>query len=463
MILAKKENDLGRDPIGKLLLRLALPAIVAQLVNALYNIVDRIYIGHIPGVGDLALTGLGVCFPVLMFVSALSSLAGVGGGARAVVHLGEGQKEKANAILGGCAALLTLFSLLVTITFQLTKEPILLLFGATEETIGYAVSYLSIYLWGTLAVQLSLGLNFFITAQGFSTMSMATVLIGAAINIVLDPIFIFALNMGVKGAALATVIAQVVSALWVLRFLTGRRTRLRLQRRYFRIDLKILAPVVALGISPFIMQSTESLVNIAFNSSLKAYGGASAVGAMTICSSVIQVFALLTQGLTQGAQTIIGFNYGAGQLDRVRKAFRLLLICTIIFCCTVWAVIQFFPHVIVALFNDKPQLAGLAAGCLRIYAAAIFMLGIQNACQQAFVAVGEAGISLFLALLRKIILLIPLILILPRILVHDPVTAVFLAEPVADVLAALTAIFLFLRRFPRILAQRQQELGGTSI
>ncbi len=456
--MAKRENDLGRDPIGKLLLRLALPSVTAQLVNALYNIVDRIYIGRIEGVGDLALTGLGVCFPVLMFVSAISALVGMGGGSRAVVRMGEGKEDQANAILGNCTALLIALSVLVTGVFLVIKEPMLLLFGATENTIGFANDYLTIYLVGTIFVDISLGLNFFITAQGFSTISMATVLIGAVTNIVLDPIFIFGLHMGVKGAALATITAQAVSAVWVLRFLTGKRTKLRLQRRYFRINPKVLAPVVALGVSPFIMNATESLVNVAFNASLKAYGGDPAVGAMTICSSVLQVFFLLLQGIAQGAQPIIGFNYGAGKLDRVKKAYKLLLISAFSFSCAACLALELFPHAFVLLFNDKPELVDLAVWALRIYVAGMFMLGIQTSCQQTFVALGQAKISLFLALLRKIILLLPLILILPRLITGHQVMAVFLAEPVADVLAALTTGLMFLWRFPRILERRRKEL-----
>lgn len=455
--MAKRENDLGRDPVGKLLLRLALPSVLAQLVNALYNIVDRMYIGHIEGVGDLALTGLGVCFPVIMFVSAISALVGMGGGSRAVVRMGEGKEEQANAILGNCAALLIALSVVVTAAFLLVKEPMLYLFGATDNTIAYASDYLTIYLWGTIFVELSLGLNFFITAQGFSTMSMATVLIGAVTNIVLDPIFIYGMGMGVRGAALATIIAQGVSAVWVLRFLTGKRTRLRLQWRFFRISPRVLAPVVALGVSPFIMNATESLVNIAFNTSLKGAGGDPAVGAMTICSSVMQVFFLLLQGIAQGAQPIIGFNYGAGHLERVKKAFRLLLTCALAFSCTAWAALELFPQVFVALFNDKPELVSIAVTSLQIYAAGMFILGIQTACQQTFVALGQAKISLFLALLRKIILLIPFIYLLPLVLT-DRVTAIFLAEPAADILAALTTGSLFLWRFPRILARRKQAL-----
>ena len=457
----KRENDLGRDPVGKLLLRLAVPTVTAQLVNALYNIVDRMYIGHIEGVGDLALTGLGICFPVIMFVSALSALVGMGGGSRAVVRMGSGDQEGASAILGSCATLLVILSVIFTAVLQLVKEPMLLLFGATENTLPYALDYLGIYLSGTIFVELSLGLNFFITAQGFSTVGMATVLIGAVVNIVLDPILIFGFGMGVKGAALATITAQAVSAVWVVCFLLGKRTKLRLQRRFARVDWKVLAPVLALGVSPFIMQSTESLVNIAFNSSLKAYGGDPAVGAMTICSSIMQVFYLLFQGLSQGGQPIVGYNYGAGNLDRVKKTFRLVFTCSLIFSTLSCLAIELFPGMFVAMFNDKPELVEIAVWTLRVYAAGMFMLGIQNSCQQTFVALGQAKISLFLALLRKIILLIPLIFILPHFIANK-VLAVFLAEPAADILAALTTGGMFFWRFPKLLRAREAELKEQS-
>ena len=455
--MARRENDLGRDPVGKLLLRLAVPTVTAQLVNALYNIVDRIYIGHIQGVGDLALTGLGVCFPVILFVSAISILVGLGGASRAVVRMGEGKLETANTILGSCTTLLVVLGLAATVFFLLVQEPMLYLFGATENTIGYAKDYLTIYLYGSIFVELSMGLNYFITSQGFSTMGMLTVIIGAIINIVLDPVFIFGFGMGVQGAALATILAQAVSAVWVVRFLMGRRTKLRLQRRYLRLNWKVLAPVLALGVSPFIMQATESLVNIAFNSSLKAYGGDPAVGAMTICSSIMQVFSLLFQGLSQGGQPIIGFNYGAGQLDRVKRTFRLLFVASLVFSCATFAALQLFPGMFVSLFNDKPELVEIAVWALHIYAAGIFMLGVQFSCQQTFVALGQTRISLFLALLRKVILLIPLIFILPNFF-SDKVFGVFLAEPAADILAATTTGCLFFWRFPRILSARQAEL-----
>ena len=454
----KRQNDLGRDPIGPRLVRLAVPTVTAQLVNALYNIVDRMYIGHMEGTGDLALTGLGVCFPVIMFVSAISALVGMGGGSRAVVRMGAGHEEEANAILGSCATLLVVLGLAVTVLFLAIQEPMLYLFGATENTIGFAKDYLTIYLAGSIFVELSLGLNYFITAQGFSTIGMATVLIGAVVNIVLDPILIFNFGMGVKGAALATITAQGVSAVWVVCFLLGKRTKLRLQRRFARLNWKVLAPVLALGVSPFIMQSTESLVNIAFNASLKTYGGDPAVGAMTICSSIMQVFFLLFQGISQGAQPIIGYNYGSGQLDRVKKAFRLMLICAFVFSTTVCLSIELLPGLFVAIFNDDPALVEIAIWTLRVYAAGMFMLGIQSACQQTFVALNQAKISLFLALLRKVILLIPLILLLPMVL-SDKVLAVFLAEPAADIAASVVTGSVFLWRFPKILAEREAQIS----
>ena len=458
--MAKPTNDLGRDRVGTLLVRLALPAIAAQLINALYNIVDRMYIGHIEGVGDVALTGLGVCFPVLMFLSALSALVGMGGGSRAAIRMGEGREDLANEILGSCAALLAVISAAVTVVFQLLKEPMLLLFGASGNTIGYAADYLGVYLWGTLFVQVSLGLNNFITTQGFSTYSMATVVIGAVTNIVLDPIFIFGFGMGVKGAALATILAQGVSALWVLSFLRGRRTRLRLQARCLRLRWSILAPVVAIGVSPFIMQSTESLVNIALNSSLKHYGGDLYVGAMTIASSIMQVLWMPFQGLAQGAQPIIGYNYGAGSLDRVKRCFSLMLRFSLLLSVAGWAAVELFPGVFVALFNNKPELVALTVRVLRIYMAGFFMMGLQSACQQTFVALGQARVSLFLALLRKVILLIPLIYLLPLLLTGNQVFAVYLAEPAADLLAATATGLVFLRRFPRILEARRKQLGA---
>ncbi len=454
----KRQNDLGNDPLGPLLLRLAVPAITAQLVNALYNIVDRMYIGHIEGVGDLALTGLGVAFPVVMFIAALSALAGMGGGSKAAIRMGAGDTDGANAILGNCTAFLIAVAVIATVVFQVFRDPLLLLFGASENTLGYASEYLQVYLWGTVAVQLSLGLNNFITTQGFSTTGMMTVVIGAVCNIVLDPIFIFGFHMGVKGAALATILSQAVSAVWVVLFLVGKKSKLKIQRRHLRIDPKVLLPVMAIGVSPFIMQSTESLVNIALNSSLKLYGGDTYVGAMTIASSIMQVLVMPFMGLTQGAQPIIGFNYGAGKLDRVRKTFKMMLGAGLTLSITGFLLVQLFPQVFIAIFNDKPELVAATEWAMHIYFGGMFALGIQFSCQQTFVALGQAKVSLFLALLRKIVLLIPLIYILPLFL-ENQVFAVYFAEPVADILAATTTGLVFLWRFPKILRKREAELA----
>ena len=453
-------NDLGADPIGPLLLRLALPAMTAQVVNALYNMVDRMYIGHMPVEGNLALTGLGVTFAVLMLVGALSALVGVGGGARASIHMGEGNAHRAEELLGGSAALLLLLSAAVIAVMQVCKRPMLLLFGASPDTIGYAVDYLRIYLWGTPFVLLAVGLNNFISIQGFSRTAMTTVLVGAGLNIVLDPIFIFALDMGVEGAALATVLSQAVSAAWVVWFLSGKKTKLRLRRSLLRVRGAVMLPALAIGASPFVMQATESLLNITFTASLQRYGGDPAVGALTIAGSVMQVGSMVMSGLAQGAQPIIGYNYGAGRSQRVRGCFRLLLTCSVVMSTLLWLGVELIPGPFVALFNDDPELVEYARWAIRIYLAGFFALGVQFACQQTFVALGQAKISMLLAMLRKLILLIPLILILPHLLA-DPVFAVFVAEPVADLLAATVTGCLFFTRFSGILARREQELSAA--
>ena len=455
--MAKRENDLGRDPVGKLLLRLALPSLTAQLVNALYNIVDRMYIGHMEGVGDLALTGLGVCFPVIMFVSAISALVGMGGGSRAVVRMGEGKEDQANAILGSSTALLVVLSVIVTVCFLAVKEPMLLLFGATENTLGYASDYLTIYLLGSIFVELSMGLNFFITAQGFSTVSMATVLIGAATNIVLDPIFIFGFGMGVRGAALATILSQAMSCAWVLLFLVGRKTHLRLRVRNFRLSRAIVLPSLALGLSTFTMQASESVISVCFNASLQKYGGDIAVGAMTILTSVMQFAMLPLQGLGQGAQPIISYNYGAGNPDRVRGAFRLLLKVSLTYSIALWACVMLFPQLFAAMFTDSGALLAFTPRALRIYMACLFLFGIQMACQMTFTALGNAKASIVVAVMRKFVLLIPLIYLLPVLLPGDRTTAVYLAEPVADAIAVTFTAILFTFQFRHCLRGMAQK------
>lgn len=445
-----KNNDLGSDRIGSLLLRLALPAIMAQLINALYNIVDRMYIGHIPSVGDVALTGVGVTFPILMLISAFSAFIGMGGAPRVAIKMGAGKDDEAEEILGNSFVTLLILSVSLTVLFLLFGKPLLMLFGASADTIGYASTYMTIYVCGTVFVQMALGLNSFISTQGFATTSMATVIIGAVINIALDPLFIYGFGLGVAGAAIATVLSQAVSAIWVLRFLCSKKSKIRIRKKYFRLRRRVILPVMALGISPFIMQSTESLVNIALNSSLQRYGGDIAVGAMTILGSVMQFCMMPLQGLTQGAQPIISFNYGAHRNDRVKQAFRYLLTVSLSYSALLWCVSMFAPQVFVAMFTSKAALFDKAVWALRIYMAGSLFFGIQIACQQTFVALGQAKISLLMALLRKIVLLIPLVYILPCFFA-DKVFAVFLAEPVADVLASLTTGTVFLILIPRIL------------
>ena len=444
------QNELlGTKKIGPLLAQMALPAITAQVVNMLYNIVDRIYIGHIPDIGAMALTGVGLCFPILMIITAFSSLIGMGGAPRVSMKLGKKENEGAETVMGGCFAALLVLAVVLTAAFLICGKP---LFGASENTIGYAQGYMNFYVMGTLFVMIALGMNPFITAQGFSTISMLTTLIGAIVNIVLDPVFIFVLGMGVQGAALATILSQCVSAIWVMHFLTGRRTVLRLKRKNIRLRASVILPVLALGVSPFIMTSTESLLNICFNTSLQKYGGDMAVGAMTIMSSVMQMMSLPIQGLAQGAQPIVSFNYGAGKLDRVKQAFYRLFWISVVVSTGFWALNMLIPTLIPSIFAGNAELKEISGWANRIYMGGAFMLGVQFSCQQTFIALGEAKISLFLAFLRKIILLIPLIFILPNFF-GDKVFAVFLAEPVADILAATTTFGMFVWKFKKIMAK----------
>lgn len=447
------KNKLGEGSVGKLLFRLALPAIVAQLVNLLYNMVDRIYIGHIPQSGDLALTGLGLCFPVLMIVTAFAQLIGGGGAPLVAIHMGRGEKEEAEKILGSGVAMLTAIALVITVVLLFATEPVLRLFGASDQTLPFAQDYLEIYIVGTIFVLFSLGLNPFITTQGFSKDAMKTVLIGAVCNIILDPVFIFGFDMGVKGAALATILSQGISAVWVVLFLTGKKSMLHIKKQYLRIDFKILLPVMALGVSPFIMSATESAINIAFNMSLSRFGGDVAVGAMTILASIMQLQMMPVQGLSQGAQPIMSYNYGAGNIDRVKKASGLLFLCCFGYTMLFWLAVQLFPEVFVRIFNDSEELLNTTVWALRIYMAVSGLFGIQMAVQQTFVSLGQAKLSLFIACLRKIILLIPLILILP-LFFENKVFAVFLAEPVADFISVTTAGTLFVLNIRQILAKK---------
>ncbi len=452
---------LGTEPVGKLLRQLAIPTVIAQLVNMLYNIVDRIYIGHIPGEGSLALTGVGVCLPVIMLISAFACFCASGGAPRASIAMGRGEHGTAEQILGGCLTLQVMISLVLTAVLLIWNRDLLLLFGASPNTIDYAADYMGIYALGTIFVELTLGLNAFITAQGFTRVGMQTVLIGAVANIVLDPLFIFALDMGVRGAALATVLSQGISCLWVLVFLRGRKTLLRLRRENLRIRARLVLPCVALGLATFIMQASESVISVCFNTSLLKYGDDLAVGAMTILASVMQFAMLPLQGIAQGAQPISSYNYGAGNAQRVRQTFRLLLKVCLGYALVLWACILLFPGAFARIFTPNEELVQFTASALRIYCGALCLMGIQIACQMTFVSIGNAPCSIVVAVLRKFVLLLPLIYLLPRLL-ENKTQAVFLAEPVADVIAVSCTAILFATQFRKALRHLEAARPTTN-
>lgn len=444
--MQQNNSALGTEKMSKLVFRLAIPSVVAQLINLVYNMVDRIYIGHIPEVGRLALTGVGVCMPLMMILMAFSQLIGAGGAPLASIALGKQDTQKAERILSTCAVALMIMSIALMAAVRSTSEQLLLLFGASDDTLPFALEYMNMYVWGTLFSTFSIGLNAFITAQGFTTVSMVSVLVGAVCNIILDPIFIFALHMGVRGAALATVLSQGLSAIWVLVFLSGKRTKLRLQAAGLRIDIRLLGSCLALGLSPFMMQLTECVLSICFNRSLLRYGGDIAVGAMTIFATVMQFAMLPLMGLTQGVQPITGYNYGAGNKARVAEAFKLLLKISLSYSSALWLLILLFPRLFILPFTNDAALIAYSSSMIRIYFATIVVMGAQLACQNTFLALGNAKTSLFLALLRKVFLLIPLIYILPSFL-QDQAMAVFLAEPIADTIAVSTTLALFWKHY----------------
>lgn len=441
--MQNKDEALGTQPIGKLMLSLALPAVAAQFINMLYNIVDRIYIGNIPGTGALALTGVGVTFPIILLVSAFAAFAGMGGAPLASIQLGTGNREGAEKILGNCFSMLLVLSVTLTVIFSIFKTPLLYMFGASDAIIGYAEDYISIYLAGTIFVQLALGLNTFISAQGHATVAMLSVLIGAVINIVLDPVFIFVFGMGVSGAALATILSQAVSAAWVLRFLSSAKSGIRIRRGNMKFEKRVVGKVIGLGIAPFIMQSTESLVNITLNAGLQRYGGDLYVGSMTIMQSVMQMLVMPIQGITQGAQPIMSYNYGAKNYSRVRKTFSLLLKVMLLVTVSGFALAALLPGVLARMFTQDAELIEIVKKMMPIFFGGIWAFGAQMACQTTFMALGQAKISLFLALLRKVVLLVPLALLLP-VVMGGNVLGIYIAEPVADVIASFTTLSLFL-------------------
>lgn len=438
----KKADKLAVMPVGRLMFSLAVPSIIAQLVNILYNIIDRMFIGRLDN-GSMIMAGVGVGFPIITLITAFSSLIGMGGAPLAAIKMGQKDNEGAEKILGSSFTAIIIISIILTCTFTIFKEPLLLAFGASDTTIKYAMDYIGIYVLGTIFVQISLGMNPFINTQGFARIGMATVMIGAVINIVLDPLFIFALNMGVKGAALASILGQSVSAAWALKFLCGKKSILKIRKKFLKPDMKILLSVMALGISPFVMQSTESLLLICQNNSLLKYGGDIAVSSMTIMSSILQIITLPMIGLCQGAQPITSYNYGAGNMDRVKKSFKILLTSCLTFSICMTGTVLLFPQVFVKMFNSDPELIKITSYCMRIFFAGMTIFGGQIACQQTFLALGKAEISLILALLRKVILLIPFIFIFPMIM-EDKFKAVLLAEPFADAIATITTIICFI-------------------
>ena len=455
--MAAAKQDMGTGSVKKLMVKMAVPALVGQVVNLLYNIVDRIYIGHIPEIGGMALTGVGLFTPILMLITASAMLAGAGGAPRAAIAMGQGDKNKAEQILGNCFTVLMILAVLLTTVFYFTAPTLLRLFGASDATLPYAVTYARIYILGSVFVLIVMGMNTFITTQGFAQFSMLTTVIGAGINIVLDPIFIFVLDMGVAGAALATVISQAVGALWILRFLTGKKTILKLQPRNMKLIPGVILPCLGLGISSFVMVSTESILSISFTSSLARYGGDVAVGAMTVLTSINQLITMPLSGVCQGGQPLISYNYGAKKFDRVKEAFFCQFGVCVAYTTLFWLMIMLFPNVFAGIFTSDAALVDYTAWALRIFLVCGFSVGFQLSCQQAFMALGQAKISLFMALLRKVFLLIPLIFILPNFF-QDKAFAVFLAEPVSDITAAAVTTFMFFRFFFKMLKEGQRKL-----
>lgn len=451
-----KKEMLGTAPVGKLLFKLALPTVVAQLINMLYNVVDRIYIGHMPNVGELALTGVGVCMPIVMIVSAFAALVGSGGAPRASIFMGKKDIASANKTLGACFGLQIIVSIILTAVLLAWNRDLLLAFGASENTIEYATDYMNIYAIGTIFVQITLGMNAFITAQGFTKISMISVVVGAVANIILDPILIYGCDMGVKGAALATIISQALSCAWVISFLVSKKSILQLRPKNFIPSPKIILPCIALGSATFIMQASESVISVCFNSSLLKYGGDLAVGAMTILTSVMQFALLPAQGIAQGAQPILSYNYGAKNVDRVKQTYKILLKTCLIYSVAIWSAVMLLPSVFVSIFTPDAELIEFASRALRIYFSGMIIFGIQIACQMTFVSLGNAPSSVIVAVVRKVVLLIPLIYIVPNF-VSDKTMGVYLAEPIADITAVIFTAILFSFQFKRAIKKIESE------
>ena len=450
--MANAKQDMGTGSVKKLMLKMAVPALVGQVVNLLYNIVDRIYIGHLPEVGGTALTGGGLFTPILMLLTAFAMLAGAGGAPRAAIAMGKGDKEAAEKIMGNCFTVLMILAVVLTSVLYFAAPTLLRLFGASAATLPYAVTYGRIYILGSVFVLTVMGMNTFITTQGFAQISMLTTVIGAVINIVLDPILMFGLKMGVAGAAVATVLSQAVSALWILKFLTGKKTILRLKASNLKLVPSVILPCLGLGISSFVMVSTESILSVSFTSSLSRFGGDVAVGAMTVLTSINQLITMPLSGICQGGQPLISYNYGAKKLDRVKEAFFCQFGVCVAYTTCFWLLLMIVPNFFAGIFTNDASLVSYTAWAIRIFLACGFSVGFQLSCQQAFMALGQAKIRLFMACLRKLILLIPLIFILP-LFFENKAMAVFLAEPVSDFVAAAVTTIAFFTFFRKLMKE----------
>lgn len=449
-----QQNDFSQGSISKTITRLAIPMIAAMLVNALYSVVDRIYIGHLAGIGQTALTGIGLCYPITMSIAAFSYLVGNGGGPLTSILRGAKDEEGAEKVLGNSITLLLLFGIIVPLICFAVKRPILYLFGASDATYPYANRYISIYLMGSLSVMFTLGLNPFLNAQGFTKTGMMTVLIGAVCNIVLDPIFIFVFNMGVQGAAIATVISQTVSAVWIILFLRGKKNLVRVRAKNLRLEGKVAGRIMSLGFSGFIMNITEAAISAVFNASLSRFGGDIYVTVMTVATSVSQIIIMPMSGFAQGAQPVTGYNFGAGEYGRVKQSFWFLVKFCTVYAVLAWLVLMLFPAQLIKIFNSDPSLLETAIPMFRVFYCMNFVMCLQMAAQNTFVAMGEGKKATFFALFRKVVLLIPLILILPR--VGFGIAGVFAAEPVADTISAVTCFTTFLLTAYRKLGKGEQ-------
>ncbi|MCM1136536.1 MAG: MATE family efflux transporter [Clostridium sp.] len=434
---ANEENKLAKERIPKLLWSLAIPAICAQLITLFYNLIDRIFIGRMEN-GIMAMGAIGICAPVVTVVSAFCGLFGQGGAPLAAISMGKGDKEEEEEYLGNSFWMLVVSSAVIMAVVLIFQTPLLTLFGASENTLPYAKQYITVYCLGTVFIQLTVGMNYYITTQGFAKTAMITTMLGGVLNMLLDPVFIFALHMGVRGAALATVISQFISFLWVMRFLFGKKTSLRLHPGTIRLSAPRLKEIMVLGSAPFFMNISEGVLNICFNNQALRFGGDIAVGAMTILFSIFQFMLLPVEGVAQGSQPIIGYNYGAGKFDRVRETVKLSVISTLTFTMCATAAVMLAPGFFIGIFNSNPELVLLGKNMLRIYIGGMFVLGLNSTCQETYNSLGEGKKAFFFAFYRKVILLIPLLYILPHALPAWGVMAVMLAEPIADIVTTAT-------------------------